>query len=213
MEKVYRGSLTREQFLFYEIRVVAKLLYQGENEEEIRKKIYDNNLFQLPTEKSISTITTACYKRLTKAGNERLIDIIANESNEVAKQAALYLLMRYNAIVWDFMVEVIGTKYKTRDFSFDKSEVNHFLSNLRTENDEASEWTDATINKIRSVLIKILSDTILLKLSLYVMKNLFSPGLSSFAFLLIPLPSRSRLKSRKRFDFFSFLFKFSPLKT
>ena len=159
MEKVYRGSLTREQFLFYEIRVVAKLLYQGENEEEIRKKIYDNNLFQLPTEKSISTITTACYKRLTKAGNERLIDIIANESNEVAKQAALYLLMRYNAIVWDFMVEVIGTKYKTRDFSFDKSEVNHFLSNLRTENDEASEWTDATINKIRSVLIKILSDT------------------------------------------------------
>lgn len=47
----YKASLTREQFLFYEIRVVAKLRMQGETSDGSLKKVLEDNLFQFPTER------------------------------------------------------------------------------------------------------------------------------------------------------------------
>ncbi len=154
----YRGSLTREQFLFYETRVVAKLMLEGKDEKEIYKEIIDNNLFQMPTEKSIMTIAKGVYNRLCSAGTDKLINVIANGPSEVAKQAALYLLMRYNQLVWDFMVDIIGEKYSCKDYSLDLGEVNAFLSRLQVNNEKVATWSDATINKIRSVLIKCLAE-------------------------------------------------------
>ena len=48
----YRGSLTREQFMFYETRIVAKKIQEGKSEEETVKEIVADNLFQFPTEKN-----------------------------------------------------------------------------------------------------------------------------------------------------------------
>ena len=49
----HSGSLTREQFLFFEMRTTAKLMIEGLTDEEIYERIYSENLFQFPTEKSI----------------------------------------------------------------------------------------------------------------------------------------------------------------
>ena len=42
---LYNGALTREQFLFYEIRIVAKLILKGNNRKDILDIIKDENLF------------------------------------------------------------------------------------------------------------------------------------------------------------------------
>lgn len=154
----YRGSITREQFLFNETRVVARLISEGKTKEDIFKSIKDENLFQLPTEKSIDTLTKACYNRLNVINNNNLTELIANASIEISKQASLYLFMEYNKLVWDFMIKVIGNKYKTQDFSFDIGEVNRFLFVLGQDNEEVASWSQLTINKIRNVLIKTLVD-------------------------------------------------------
>ncbi|MGN8755628.1 BrxA family protein [Blautia sp. HCP3S3_C4] len=41
----YKGSasLTREQFLFYEMRTTAKLIEEGVNNTEIMKKVFNEN--------------------------------------------------------------------------------------------------------------------------------------------------------------------------
>lgn len=155
----YLGSLTREQFLYYEVKIVAQLLNRGLNEEQCFELIKEENLFQLPTEKSIKTLFKGIYKRLTFAGTPNLIDLIANGVSEISKQAALYLLMRYNKIVYDFMVYVIGEKYKNFDLSFDKHEVSVFMCKLQYENEIISSWSESTINKIKAILVKCLSDT------------------------------------------------------
>ena len=49
----YNGGLTREQFLFHEMRTTAKLLSEGIPEEEAVEKIVSENLFQYPTEREI----------------------------------------------------------------------------------------------------------------------------------------------------------------
>ena len=42
----YRASITREPFLFYEMRVTAKLLSQVASDEEALMQIVGENLFQ-----------------------------------------------------------------------------------------------------------------------------------------------------------------------
>ena len=49
----YNAAITREQFLFYEMRTTAKLLAEGLSEEEAADRIVTENLFQYPTEKSV----------------------------------------------------------------------------------------------------------------------------------------------------------------
>ena len=50
-ESGYKASLTREQFLFHEMRIVAKQMVQGEDLASMIQIIAANNLFQYPTER------------------------------------------------------------------------------------------------------------------------------------------------------------------
>lgn len=152
----YNGSLTREQFLFFETRIVASLLCEGLERKEISEKIKAENLFQFPTERSISSITSVCFKRIDALDSEALTYLLANAPLDVAKQINMYAMMKYNRIVWDFMVTVIGEKFRTQDFSFSRVDLNIFFSQLQEQNDSIASWSDSTIAKIKQVLTKSL---------------------------------------------------------
>ena len=82
----HSGSLTREQFLFFEMRTTAKLMIEGLTDEEIYERIYSENLFQFPTEKSIKLITSGCIRRLMALNNEKLVEALATHPTDEAKQ-------------------------------------------------------------------------------------------------------------------------------
>ena len=152
----YNGGLTREQFLFYEMRTTAKLLSDGMTDEEAMAAIVRDNLFQYPTEKSIKKLASACLKRLHSMGDDCLVQAIASMPSEVAKQICLYAMMKQNRLVWDFMITVIGEKYKLLDTSFDKVDLNAFFMRLAEQDDGVAFWSDATVQKIKQVLVRIL---------------------------------------------------------
>ena len=64
MTAVYSGALTREQFLFRETRIVARLVLEGMEENDIVSEVYTRNLFQYPTERLLKNIAGVCLKRL-----------------------------------------------------------------------------------------------------------------------------------------------------
>ena len=152
----YNGGLTREQFLFYEIRIVASLQLQGLSREEIVEEIKHANLFQFPTERMISSIAGTCFKRLDALGSETLVYHLANAPAEVGKQINLYAMMKYNRVVWDFMTTVIGEKFRTQELAFSGKDLNIFFFDLQEQNDTVASWRDSTINKIKQVLKKAL---------------------------------------------------------
>lgn len=148
----YNGGLTREQFLFYEIRTVASLQLKGLDREEIVEEIKRENLFQFPTERMISSIAGTCFKRIDALDSETLVYHLANAPAEVAKQINLYAMMKYNRIVWDFMTTVIGEKYRTQELEFSGKDLNIFFFDLQEQNDTVASWSESTINKIKQVL-------------------------------------------------------------
>ena len=90
----YSASLTREQFLFKETRIVAQLMDSGLDEATIYEKIKKENLFQLPTEKSVRSLIRPCVRRLKGIEDKQAIHIIATQMVQTARQLCLYAMMK-----------------------------------------------------------------------------------------------------------------------
>lgn len=153
------GALTREQFLFSETRIVARLICDdGLGDKDAIEEVVRDNLFQFPTEREIKRVASACVRRLRIIDDERLIDIIAHQPIEVAKQACMYAMMKQYRLVWDYMVNVIGNKLRSQDMSYGQIDMNVFFMQLQEQDDAVASWTDSTIKKIKQVLNKILAE-------------------------------------------------------
>lgn len=61
---IYNGTITAEQFLFYEIRIASKYYLDGTPVEDAIEEIKKNNLFQYPTERLVARMVRSCYKRM-----------------------------------------------------------------------------------------------------------------------------------------------------
>lgn len=152
----YNAAITREQFLFYEVRTTAKLLHEGFTSEEVVERIVSDNLFQYPTEKSVRKMALACIRRLEALDDNSLVAAIATQSSDVAKQICLYAMMKQYRLVWDFMITVIGEKYRLLDTSFGKIDLNSYFLRLQEQDDWVATWRDSTIAKLKQVISKML---------------------------------------------------------
>ncbi len=152
----YIASLTREPFLFYEMRSTAKLMSEGFSDDAIVKEIVEQNLFQYPTERMIKNIAQVCLNRFKEADSKELIELVAKGSSDTAKQACLFLMMNYYRLVWEFMINVVGEKYRTKNNSFGKVDLNSFFTQLQEQNETVASWSDSTVNKCKQVLKKSL---------------------------------------------------------
>lgn len=152
----YIASITREQFLFYEMRTTAKLLSAGMTEDQAIEEIVKENLFQYPTERLVSRMAKTCVKRLKTMNDDNLIEAIAVQPVDVAKQICLYAMMEQSRLVWEFMLTVIGEKYRLRDSSFGKIDLNTYFMRLQEQDDTIASWSDTTITKLKQVLARVL---------------------------------------------------------
>lgn len=152
----YKASLTREQFLFYEMRTTARLLIQGQSENEILSQIVRENLYQYPTEKTVKKVAQACLRRLNGLNDTSLVSAIATYPTDAAKQICLYAMMIDSRLVWEFMMTVIAEKYRLKDTSFGKIDINTYFMRLQEQDDTVAGWSVSTIERIKQILIKIL---------------------------------------------------------
>ena len=150
------GNLTREQFLFYQMRTTAKLMKTGLSDARIVERIVSDNLFQYPTEKSIKKMASVCVKRLHLLDDLSLVDAIADMDSYTAKQICLYAMMKQYRIIWDFMITVIGMKYRQQDYTFSRRDINVFFMRLQEQDNTVASWSEDTVKKIASVISRIL---------------------------------------------------------
>lgn len=154
----YSAVITREQFLFYEMRTTAKLVAEGLNDEQVADRITSDNLFQYPTEKSVRRMALTCLRRLKALDDPKLVAAIASQPSDVSKQICLYAMMKQYRLVWNFMITVVGAKYENRDMSFSRMDFNVFMMCLQEQDDWVASWSDSTVTKVKQVLARILVD-------------------------------------------------------
>ncbi len=158
-ERPYTAAITREQFLFYEMRTTAQLLADGCSDEEAAARIVSGNLFQYPTEKSLHRMALACLKRLHALEDDSLVQAIAEAPAAEAKQICLYAMMKEYRLMRDFMVTVIGEKYRLAEVSFGRADLNRFFLRLQEQDDVVASWGEATVTRLKQVMMRILIET------------------------------------------------------
>lgn len=158
MESCYKASITREQFLFYEMKTTAKLLAEGIDDEEAINRVVSENLFQYPTEREIKRMAKVCCRRLHGLNDMDLIVAIATKPQDVSRQICLYAMMKEHKLISDFMLTVIAEKYRTQNMAFSKIDVNSFFSRLQEQDDAVASWSDQTIQRLGFVIVKLLVD-------------------------------------------------------
>lgn len=154
----YSASITREPFLFREMRTVSRLQCGGMSAPEIKQKVAAENLFQYPTERSVQGMAHACLRRLSLLNSEVLVRSIASSSSDEARQICLYALMKDSRLVRDFMVTVIGEKYRVQDLHWNQMHANAFLLRMQEQQPDTANWSSTTITKIRQILVRLLVD-------------------------------------------------------
>jgi hypothetical protein len=154
----YIASLTREPFMYHEMKITAMLLEEGLSEKEVIEKIFKENLYQYPTERSLKTRAKACIRRLNALGDEELISWVVNRPLDISRQVCLYAIMKDSRLIWEFMITVIGEKYRTRNYSFSRMDLNVFFTRLQEQNETVASWSDSTIVKLKSVLTNLLKE-------------------------------------------------------
>lgn len=155
----YTSTMISEPFLFYEVRLTARLLDSGLSKEEVSNKIVAENLFQCPTEKGVNKLIKACFKRLEALNDSVLVHAIATEPTDNAKQICLYAMMKQHRLLWDFMITVIGSKYQTLDSSFGKIDINCYFSRLQEQDDRVATWSENTITGLKQIFRRVLVET------------------------------------------------------
>ena len=156
----YSGALTREQFMLQEMRITARLKLEGLTDQDIIASVYEDNLFQYPTEREIKSKCRACLKRLDCIANmPYVLDVLANGTIGEAKQAALVALMCQSLLMQDFMVTIIGDKYRRLDMTLTRRDMNLFFERLAEQSEDVASWSEQTIKKLKVVIRACLRET------------------------------------------------------
>lgn len=160
----YKGAITREQWLLREIRLVAQLrLDEGLSDKDVVARVVEQNLFQYPTERELRSIARALCRRLTGLSEDeglraQLTRLVAHGTSDQARQTNLYAIARDYRVMWEFLTVVVADKRRSLDASLPNREVAAFLEGLRAQDETVAGWSDATLNKIRQVLVRCLGE-------------------------------------------------------
>lgn len=145
-------SITREQFLIREMRIVCGLKLDGLDDDEIIAKVKAENLIQYPTERTLANIARVCCKRIVALDSDALMRVIVEGDSEAAAQANLYAMMCTYPLVRHFMVTEVARHYAELDYRLGPVEMGAYMARLQAEFENIATATDASIAKIKQVL-------------------------------------------------------------
>lgn len=153
-DKVYSTSLTGAGFRFYEFKLVVSLIEAGLTDDEIRKKVFDENLFQ---EKPSSTRRSFLYiLKRARALDDQLRQYVLEESNQMAKQINFYAIMKTDILFHEFMDEVIKNKLQNNDLIYEKKDINIFFNEKSDVNEKLANWSESTLKRLKSSYNRLL---------------------------------------------------------
>ena len=158
MTNNYTSTFTGENFLYFETKIVIKLILGGLADKEIKDKILNENTFQYKTIKRAGRRITDIIKRL-KNFDKNFLEIFNSSSNEEGRILNLYIIYRNNRLFSDFIKEVVKEKFDIQQYNLTDPDIKNFFNKKAQIDENVRGWKEYTIYKLSQVLRKILIDS------------------------------------------------------
>lgn len=162
MELQYSSSLNGASYLLYELKQVVKLRQQGFSNPEIRKKVVEENTFQVSNKGRINRSLPSVMKRL-EVIDETLANILLEGSLEVGKVINLYAIMKTDILFYEFMDEVIKEKLQSENYQLEKKDINIFFTVKSEQSERVASWSQINIEKLKRAYKQVLFESGMLK--------------------------------------------------
>lgn len=154
-------SHTNNGFLLRETIEIASLLQQGKTWPEIQTLVVQENLLDLNTVDSRKTTFGALQKRL-KTVPEGLIQLLGQGTLDSRKVTNYLLLVRQHRLLFEFTWEVLWEKHLQFQTTLSDVEVRHFRTRKHNDAPAVQEWSEATLQRSMSGIIRVLTQVGLL---------------------------------------------------
>lgn len=152
--KVYSTSLTGAGFRLFEFKLVVNLVEEGLADEEIKGKVFEENLFQ---QKASSTTRSFPYiLKRARALDDQLRKYVLEESNQMAKQINFYAIMKTDLLFYEFIDEIIKIKLQNSDLIYEKKDINIFFNEKADHNEKLANWSESTLKRLKSSYNRLL---------------------------------------------------------
>ncbi len=145
--KEYSAGAVKHLFWFMEFRKVVQLLSSGKTFDEIKQLNREENIFGCPTPARATQIYNVVAARVS-ALDSSFYPVFNNGDLATQKLFALVAIMTHDALLFDFVYEVIREKMILGTNEFTESDVRIFFKNKQQQSEKAATWTDATIAKL-----------------------------------------------------------------
>lgn len=153
-DSIYSTALTGAGFRLFEFKIVVQLIDEGLTDDEIRKKVFEENLFQ---QKASSTTRSFPYiLKRARALDNQLRQYVLEESNQMAKQINFYAIMKTDLLFYEFMDGVIKNKLQNNDLIYERKDINIFFNEKADGNEKLVNWSESTLKRLKSSYNRLL---------------------------------------------------------
>lgn len=154
------AAFTNQGLQTHEVSQVAELLLAGASKEQLRHAIVEENRFQLRSEASRKTYFKTVTSRLEQAGDS-LLRLLLDADFSTRRLTNLYLLLLQHRLLREFIAELVLDELAALRKHLDRSRLAQYMSEKR-HNPVIADWSDATLQKSTSNLLRICKEAGLL---------------------------------------------------
>lgn len=151
----YRSTIKSRPFFYFETKKLAKLILEGFNDYEIRKKVTEENILQINNLTRRKEVAAVIQKRLHIL-DEFLLKQILHNSVETSKAIVLYSIMKTDRLFYEFIHEVIYEKILIRNQLLKDFDLETYFETKRTQSEIVASWKAYTIYKLKQVYKRVL---------------------------------------------------------
>jgi hypothetical protein len=158
----YSSSLNGASFLLFELKQVIKLKQLGLSNQEIRKKVIEENIFQFANKGRINRALPSIMKRADVI-DDTLAQLMTEGSLEMTKVINLYSIMKTDLLFFEFMRELISEKLQNNDFTIEKKDLNVFFASKSEQSEKIASWSDINAEKLKRAFMQVLFESGMLR--------------------------------------------------
>ena len=153
----YSADITAGALRVPESRVIAGLLLREIDAKGWQEAIYEENVLQTRNPRTAKRLRTLLRKRLDTM-DAGLWEIVRDGSGREATHACLAATIKHSQILGDFLDQVVREQYKLYAETLSKQLWGPFIEGCRGRDPEMPNWTETTIQRLRSTVFQILAE-------------------------------------------------------
>lgn len=182
----YSAGLMSQSFWFIEFRQYLRLKKENISDDEIKRRITEENLFGAPNECRAHRIGNYLSARAGRMSQEELVLFFACDITS-QKLINLICIMRNDRLMFEFINEVYREKVMLGAETIDLSDGRAFFTEKEKQDDTVAGWQDKTKRRLISTYLNFMTDARLLSMSARMPGN----SKSGTRKITIPLPDEA----------------------